>query len=342
MKRKYIWVYFLTLLAIIAVFLYQGSRTKTDFFQNGGFTRNYKNISYTLSDVKRPFWSFIKFGGEDHKGYYVFEKGTNRFQRISKQADSLELVAVDNARILQNQHEQYYISNDTLYNFDSKALMCRRYRLSEAGKPIDSLSFVSAAITPSVIKDGDILYKSLIPKKSNFSVNVAGRDGHAFSNRALFSNGITMADDGIIQPYKDGFIYVCMYRNEVRALDAHLKPTKVYHTIDTVKKSPEVIDLKDGRTTYKTQPTFANRAVFVKEDQLYIYSGIFADNDKGVSSFDTLVIDTYDLKKGFNYSHSMRFSMPKGTSSIPGSFILSDKGMIVLLLDGHILKYNFT
>lgn len=342
MKRKYIIGYFVALLAIISIFLYQGSRTKTDFFQNGGFTRNYKEVPYVLSGVKRPFWSFTKFGGEDSKNYYIFEKGTNRFQKINKETDSLEISNVENPRISGDANQQYYISNDTLYNFDSKALSCRRFRLNSLDKPFDSLIFACQAITPSVTAGGNVLYKSLIPKKSNFSVNVSHKNGKTYSNSSLFPSGITMSDDGIIQPYQDGFIYVCMYRNEVRVLDANLFPTKTYHTIDTVKTSPQVIDLLDGRTTYKTQPTFANRATFMQGDFLYVYSGIFADNDHGVSSFDTFILDSYNLKNGFRYSHSLRFSMPKGTKSIPGSFILSKKGMIVLMLDGNILKYNFT
>lgn len=322
------------------VFLFQGNKSRNTVFKNGGFTRNYLGDQYTLMDVKKTSHGYMEPSGYRMDDLYLLDKTSGDVLLMKNEVDTIKLEKVNNHLLSGKKANRYYFLKDTLYVFDNKNFLCEKYLNTKKKTLISSNKLSGYILQPLVLPNGTVVYKSFLPKSSNIALRLTDFMGKTYSNIELFPKGITISDDGILQPYDKGFVYLCMYRNTVKLLNKKLQVQHTYKTIDTVNSSPEVVNLENGRTTYKIQPTFVNRATFIYEDNLYVYSGIFADNDKNVSSFTRFILDVYDIKGDFQYLHSLKLQLPKGVKSIPGSFVINKNTLSLFFLDGLVIKYR--
>ncbi|EHQ25582.1 hypothetical protein [Mucilaginibacter paludis] len=327
-------------LSVFLLFMYSTKKTSHQFVKNGGFKRIYKQAPVKYIGSKKIFSGFSQIAGYYKEGIYTYSKQNNLalYTDVTSAIDTISIALPAKSTTIAN---DCIFRNDTLYYFDSNSGKYHVFKIvNRRLKVIDSAKTAPSSFNPIVLDQTDILCKNFYKNSPTFEIVIYKKGIKAVESPKLFNDGIKLTDDGRILPYKNGFIYLCYFKNTILWLDKNLRLQFKSNTIDTVQNVPAVERISGtARYTYKTQPIFVNRYGQVVKDKLYVLSSLLADNDKKVSFTDTTILDVYDLLNKRNYLYSYKIPLPRLHSPASG-FSFVGQQLYIILLNGYICVFK--
>lgn len=195
------------------------------------------------------------------------------------------------------------------------------------------------------ISDGSLLIRTLKKHKLEY----------ALAKDFIRPDSIIIADS-VLQRQADGMFscdgilnydasssrvtYVYFYRNEIICCDTSLRLLYRSHTIDTTRTAKIQVSLvkTDKILTLSKPPLIVNRKACSYKGNLYINSGLKADNESSDSFDDSSVIDVYGIKTG---AYRFSFYVPKYNRKEIKDLRIADNKLIAIS-DHYLLTYTFS
>jgi hypothetical protein len=251
-------------------------------------------------------------------------------------------------------------------------LVTSPYKINWAGVEIKIDSphiYLMEGITPTILHGtlnpfnisqidiGKLHYESILPisfsslilkkydKKLKQSILVKKEIDSPFiiPNRQILQKQIDgrFCEDGKIlrSPDAKRLVYVYSYRNQFILLDTNLNILYKQNTIDTnylAKIKVKRVESEDI-LTLASPPKFVNTRTWVTDSDIYINSGIMAENENRSSFINSSVIDVYSLKNG---KYKFSFYLPDINSSKVNSFGVYGNKLIVTYKNNKICIYE--
>ena len=133
-------------------------------------------------------------------------------------------------------------------------------------------------------------------------------------------------------------VYIYFYRNQYICIDTNLNLLYRGNTIDTTTKANiKVANIKsENSLTLSEPPKIVNLKSCVYDNNLFIISGLKADNESRATFNQSSVIDVYDLQKGV---YKFSFYVPNFKGNKIKSFRVFNSDLITIS-DHYMLKYK--
>ncbi|WP_431293382.1 hypothetical protein [Pedobacter sp. P26] len=312
MKNKLLNLTILTALAIcIILFLYRLAKTRET--TPNGFVRNFgsHHLQKIGEDISiEPIWRLV--GLTDNKIYLGHQKYVQHIKEININ-DHSSCFSTIGGNIFQstslfraslNIDSPFFFINDSFvskfFKGNTRDFLARDYKMPK-------IKFDKAVS----VKDGSLIVR-LNDRKDGIVIGKA----FAGTNRFIIDKTLLKAQgdnyfskDGILLSDSESgkIVYVYLYRNDFLVIDSSLKRQFEAKTIDTTSHSKIQLGYNgQNRLSMSAPAARVNRYSWVWKSNLFIQSGLRADNED-IEDFNRgYTIDVYDLNQRGEYKYSLQ------------------------------------
>jgi hypothetical protein len=135
------------------------------------------------------------------------------------------------------------------------------------------------------------------------------------------------------------FVYVSRYSNRITCFDSSLTVQYISRTIDTSSHPKINIAKEQGSVTIKTPPFTVNQDACSSQGQLFVHSGLKADDENTSDFNDRAVFDVYTEITG---AYIGSFYIPNYDGESFKNFNILGKNRLIVFYDQHIVSYDLT